>query len=380
MAAYTPPACRQRGGTIAQSSWTYERSQGAGVRPTSFLRDDMEQDPSRKEQIITDQAAGLITRVEELAYELRIKEVMVHEVKVVSSDTPIVEVLELFRQTHISGAPVISNDKLIGIISIEDLIRCLREGNLQATVADYMSSHVITVNSFDPVVEALKVFAHTRVGRLPVINEAGKLVGIITKGDITRGVLGALQQDYQAEEVKRYRASHLFEDIVSNRTSLILRYQIEPRDFTHGGTASSYIKRALLRLGANPQIARRSGIAIYEAEMNLIIHTTHGGAIRVEIEPNLILMEAVDDGPGIENIELAMKAGYSTASEEVRELGFGAGMGLKNIERCVDEMVLESTLGQGTKLTMKIRLQPEETFRETKHSNSFGDPVEEGMR
>jgi CBS domain-containing protein/anti-sigma regulatory factor (Ser/Thr protein kinase) len=340
----------------------------------------MEQDPSRKEQIITDQAAGLITRVEELAYELRIKEVMVHEVKVVSSDTPIVEVLELFRQTHISGAPVISSDKLIGIISIEDLIRCLREGNLQATVADYMSSQVITVNSFDPVVEALKVFAHTRVGRLPVVNEAGKLVGIITKGDITRGVLGALQQDYQAEEVKRYRASHLFEDIVSNRTSLILRYQIEPRDFTHGGTASSYIKRALLRLGANPQIARRCGIAIYEAEMNLIIHTTHGGAIRVEIEPSLILMEAVDDGPGIENIELAMKAGYSTASEEVRELGFGAGMGLKNIERCVDEMVLESTLGQGTKLTMKIRLQPEETFREIKHSNSFGDLAGEGIR
>jgi anti-sigma regulatory factor (Ser/Thr protein kinase) len=243
-----------------------------------------------------------------------------------------------------------------------------------------MSSQVITVNSFDPVVEALKIFAQTRVGRLPVVNEAGKLVGIITKGDITRGVLDALQQDYQAEEVKRYRASHLFEDIVSNRTSLILRYQIEPRDFTHGGTASSYIKRALLRLGANPQIARRCGIAIYEAEMNLIIHTTHGGVIRVEIEPNLILMETVDDGPGIENIELAMKVGYSTASEEIRELGFGAGMGLKNIERCVDEMVLESTLGQGTKLTMNIRLQPEETFRETKHSNSLGNPAGEEMR
>jgi CBS domain-containing protein/anti-sigma regulatory factor (Ser/Thr protein kinase) len=335
--------------------------------PSPFLRDDMEQDRSHQDQVITDQTAGFITRVEELAYELRIAEVMTREVKVVSPDTPIEEVLELFRQTRISGAPVISGDELVGIISIEDLIRCLRRGNLEATVIDYMSSQVITVASFDPVVEALKIFTQTQVGRLPVVNEAGQLVGIITKGNITRGLLGALQRDYQAEEVKRYRASHLFEDIVSDRTSLILRYRIEPRDFTHGGTASSYIKRALLRLGAHPQIARRCGIAIYEAEMNLIIHTSHGGIIRVEIEPALISMKTVDDGPGIENVELALKAGYSTASQEVRELGFGAGMGLKNIERCVDEMVLESTPGQGTKLAMKIRLQPQETFRETKH-------------
>ena len=97
----------------------------------------------------------------------------------------------------------------------------------------------------------------------------------------------------------RYRASHLFEDIISDRTSLILRYTIQKGDFTHGGTASSYIKRALLRLGANPQIARRCGIAAYEAEMNLIIHTTNGGMIRVEIEPHQITLEAYDDGPGI---------------------------------------------------------------------------------
>jgi anti-sigma regulatory factor (Ser/Thr protein kinase) len=199
---------------------------------------------------------------------------------------------------------------------------------------------------------------------LVVVNEAGQLVGIITKGDVTRGLLGALQYDYQAEEVRRYRASHLFEDIISDRTSLILRYQIRPRDFTHGGTASSHIKRALLRLGANPQIARRCGIAIYEAEMNLIIHTTNGGEVRIEIEPYQILMETVDTGPGIADTELAMKPGFSTAPPEIRELGFGAGMGLKNIQRCVNELVLESKLGQGTRLQMKIYLQPEETFSE----------------
>ncbi len=99
-------------------------------------------------------------------------------------------------------------------------------------------------------------------------------------------------------------------------------------DFVHGGNASSNIKRALLRLGASPQIARRCGIAVYEAEMNLIIHTSHGGSIRVEIEPHKIRMEAYDDGPGIEDIELAMKPGWSSATHETREMGFGAGMGL----------------------------------------------------
>ena len=317
---------------------------------------------------ITDGAAGLITRVEELAYELKIEEVMTRDVRTITPGMRVVEVLELFREKRISGAPVISRGKLVGIISIEDLIRSLRRGDVEAAVVDYLSSQVITVRSFDPVVEALKVFAQTRVGRLPVLDETDKLVGIITKGDITSGILRALESDYQAEEVRRYRASHLFEDIVSDRTGLILRYTIKPRDFIHGGAASSYIKRALARLGANPQIARRCAIAIYEAEMNLIIHATNGGAIRVEIEPHIISMRAVDDGPGIADVELAMQPGYSTAPEEIREMGFGAGMGLKNIERCVDEISLESTLGKGTRLEMKIHLQATEIFRETRPS------------
>ena len=120
---------------------------------------------------------------------------------------------------------------------------------------------------------------------LPVkfMDANGKMIGLLTKGDITRGLLKALQKDYQVEELRRYRASHLFDDIISDRTSLILRYNIQARDFTRGGAASSNIKRALLRLGASPQIARRVGIAVYEAEMNLIIHTTNGGTIRVDV-------------------------------------------------------------------------------------------------
>ena len=306
---------------------------------------------------ISDEYAESITKVEELAYELRINEVMTKDVVCFSQDMKMDAVLDTFQQKRISGAPVTQDKRVIGILSIEDLIHAFRDGMLDSEVRQYMSSKVVTVRATDPVVEALQTFAQTNFGRLPVLDLSGSLVGIITKGDISNGLLKALQKHYQAEEIIRYRASHLYEDIISDRTSLILRYDIRKGDFIHGGNASSNIKRALLRLGATPQIARRCGIAVYEAEMNLIIHTNNGGTLRVEIEPHKITMEAYDDGPGIENVELAMQAGYSTATNETREMGFGAGMGLSNIKRCVDEMKLVSTQERGTNLFMIIHLR-----------------------
>jgi len=169
--------------------------------------------------------------------------------------------------------------------------------------------------------------------------------------------LKALQTDYEAEELIRYRASHLFEDIVSDRSTLTLRYSVKKDDFSRGGAASNNIKKALLRLGATPQIARRCGIAVYEAEINLIIHTNHGGMLRVEIEKDRITVEAYDDGPGIPDITLAMQPGYSTASQAIREKGFGAGMGLVNIKSCVDEMNLTSSPERGTSLFMVMHLE-----------------------
>jgi Predicted transcriptional regulator, contains C-terminal CBS domains len=315
-------------------------------------------------RIITDQQADKITRVEELAYELKVNEVMTKDLITFSPDSIMEEALELFRKDRISGAPVLVDKKLVGIISIEDLIHCLQKNDLCSTVGVYMTTNPMTVRGSDPIIEALKLFVTYGFGRLPVVNTDQTLVGIITKGDITSGILQALQHDYQEEEVRRYRASHLFEDIESDRSSLILRYTIKQGDFVHGGAASSAIKRALLRLGATPQIARRTGIAVYEAEMNLIIHTTNGGVIRTEIEPHQISISVYDDGPGIADVDLAMKPGYSTANEAVRELGFGAGMGLVNIQRCVDSMRLESVVGKGTSLKLKILLPQKETVGE----------------
>ena len=317
----------------------------------------------RKGRNITDHDAQDITRVEELAYDLKISDVMTREIKCLSPADTMRAVVDLLRQNRISGAPVMDGDRLVGVISQEDLMRALADHDRDALISKYMSTNVITVKSYEPVVKALETFTRTQVGRLPVVDENGNLVGMITKGDITRGVLTAIQRDYKEEEIRRYRASHLFEDIVSDRTSLILRYKIKPGDFANGGQASSHIKRALLRLGAPPQLARQCGIAVYEAEMNLIIHSTNGGVLRVQVEPHRILMQTSDDGPGIPDVKQALTPGWSTASSLARSMGFGAGMGLVNIQRCVDKMDLDSTVGRGTKLLMEIHLRPDEKFK-----------------
>ncbi|MFN8434439.1 MAG: CBS domain-containing protein [Anaerolineales bacterium] len=322
-------------------------------------RQPTEQEKFGRHRPLTDRDAHEINRIEELSYDLKVREVMIKNVITTTSDVPLSSALELLRVNRISGLPVVSDGNLIGVISLEDIVRALQTNGLSLPVKAYMSTTLVTVKATDSVVEAIKTFSEKRLGRLPVVGEHQKLEGIITKGDITRGILLAVERDYKEEEVRRYRASHLFDDIVSDRTTLVLRYNIKVGDFMHGGNASSNIKRALLRLGADAQLARRCGIAAYEAEMNLIIHTTNGGVLKLEVEPHRISLITTDDGPGIPDVQKAQQAGYSTATDKVREMGFGAGMGLVNIKRCVDSMELESTAGKGTKLTMRINVPTE---------------------
>lgn len=133
-------------------------------------------------------------------------------------------------------------------------------------------------------------------------------------------------------------------------------FQIEKDDFERAGEASSNIKKILRQLGIDSGIIRRVAIAAYEVEINLVIHSL-GGTISISIDPKSIMIIAKDIGPGIENVELAMKEGYSTASDKIREMGFGAGMGLPNMKKCADSFYIESVIGKGTIITMKMMLK-----------------------
>ena len=137
--------------------------------------------------------------------------------------------------------------------------------------------------------------------------------------------------------------------------SIKLHYVIPGDDFTIAGEASSNVKKMLNQLGIAPDIVKRTSIAMYEAEINAVIHAG-GGEADIEITSDKITISIKDNGPGIPDIELAMQEGYSTASDYVRELGFGAGMGLPNIKRYSDKLDIQTEVGKGTVVTIVVNI------------------------
>ncbi len=134
-----------------------------------------------------------------------------------------------------------------------------------------------------------------------------------------------------------------------------LTYKVDGEDFTRAGEASSDLKGKLKKMNVPPDAIRKVAIAMYEGEINMVIHA-HGGEITVEISKDCITMVLADRGPGIKNVELAMQAGYSTAPDNIRTLGFGAGMGLPNMKKYTDEMKIDTELGVGTTVTMRVNI------------------------
>jgi serine/threonine-protein kinase RsbT len=140
---------------------------------------------------------------------------------------------------------------------------------------------------------------------------------------------------------------------------ILLEYELNNSDFNAAGEASSKIKRVLQQIGVRSDVIRRIAISSYEAEMNVIIHAQHG-SVKANVFPDRTELVVEDQGPGIADINLAMKEGYSTAPDYVRELGFGAGMGLPNMAKCSDSFNIESVVGVGTKIFLVIRHNPDE--------------------
>lgn len=135
---------------------------------------------------------------------------------------------------------------------------------------------------------------------------------------------------------------------------VVFHFDIDGDNFTSAGEASVKIKKLLREMGFSPDVIRRVSVAMYEGEINMVIHA-NGGSADVEVYGDRIEIILADRGPGIPNIELAMQEGYSTAPDNIRSLGFGAGMGLPNMKRYTDDMRIESVQGEGTTIYMTVR-------------------------
>jgi anti-sigma regulatory factor (Ser/Thr protein kinase) len=135
-------------------------------------------------------------------------------------------------------------------------------------------------------------------------------------------------------------------------------FNVEGGNFSKAGTASSQLKKILKQLNVDPKVIKRVVVALYEAEVNVVAHA-YNGMIYIDIDTHKITIQLIDEGPGIQDIELAMQKGYSTASPAVREMGFGAGMGLPNIKNNTDELKVSSEVGKGTTVEMTTYLSGE---------------------
>jgi len=310
-----------------------------------------------------------IRLVHELMYQIKVQEVMTRNVVCFSSATTFREIQLCMKEKRFSGTPIVDNGELLGIVSIHDILTAFDKGHIDAPVGAYMTRDVVTVPQSYSVIAASNIFSKHRFGRLPVVSAPGsrKVVGIVTFSDILSHLLLAVNSI--AERVEALE--HTFDKVIRNAKDK-LRFELAPDNFDLAGIAATTIKKHLKVCGVPPAALRRIAVICYEAEMNVIIHSL-GGFIEVEILDDQVRILVVDEGPGIPDLEKAMQPGFTTASEKIRALGFGAGMGLFNMKKCADRFMIRSSMESGTEVEAMVFYQPEEEEAGSATRNGNGD-------
>ena len=293
-----------------------------------------------------------------LVYELRVRDAMSKPPITATPTDTLRAVQHLMKARRISGVPISDGNHLLGLISIEDIIRALDKGYIDEQVQKHMSRSVITLRGHFSLVRAVAEFDRHEFGRFPVLDGNDRLVGVLTRGDITDCLMQHLE--HRAEEALAQEETLRAELVANNAADrVVVRARVRTGDYDSAGKLSQRMRQVLRERGIPPEIRRRAAVVAYEAETNIIIHSL-GGEITATIDPDNVCIEAVDIGPGIENVEQAMQEGWSTAGRLPRQLGFGAGMGLPNIKRCSDNLEITSDDKLGTRLRSEIHLRKKE--------------------
>ena len=290
-----------------------------------------------------------------LVYELRVRDAMTQPPVTGAPGDSLRTIQNLMKTHRISGVPILQNGAPVGLVSIEDIINALDQGHVNDPAERWMTRNIVTLRDHFSLVRAVAEFDRHGFGRFPVVNSSGALVGVLTRGDITACLMQKLEK--RAEEAAAREAA-LFSaqtgDLERDKP-MVLQTEVKSGDYESAGKISQHMRQILRARGVDPVIRRRAAIIAYEAEMNMIIHSI-GGDLSVAISPGKVIIEAVDRGPGIENVDLAMQEGWSTAGPLARELGFGAGMGLPNVKKCSDKFEIHSKMSAGTHLHSEVLL------------------------
>ena len=278
----------------------------------------------------------------ELIYQLKVKDVMVTAVITGHKEQPMRHIQAMMRENRITGIPIVEGRKLVGLVSINDIVTALDEGCIDSLTEERMSKDVIVLQDDMPLSFAISYLNKYQFGRFPVLNKNQELVGILSSTDVIRTLLVEMNREVLRLEKLQKSSGSSASSVLSEMEFNIPRY-----NFEIAGRASTDIKKVLKQRNLNPKFIRRVAVASYELEINLVVHS-NGGALHYSVLPDKVVITASDTGPGIADVNQALQEGWSTANEYIRSLGFGAGMGLANTKRVSDEFSINSALGSGT--------------------------------
>jgi CBS domain-containing protein/anti-sigma regulatory factor (Ser/Thr protein kinase) len=320
----------------------------------------------------------------ELIYRLKVRDVMTTDVVSLPPTATLREAQIIMRDRGITGVPIVENERLVGIVSIGDIIEALDGGWIEDAAARRMTEAVIVLEADMPINFAITYLNRYGYRRFPALDKNGQLVGIVTATDIIRALLVEMNREVERleEGLARRRKPMVPDTGVTGATAsgdttgivgaaladtadgsqeavaanppADLVFQSRKFDFETAGKASGELKKALKALGVEPATIRRAAVASYELEMNQVIHSD-GGTMSFHLGDGCMEIVAADQGPGIPDLDAALTEGFSTANEWIRSLGFGAGLGLPNARRSSDEFSLDSALGRGTTVRALIR-------------------------
>ena len=284
---------------------------------------------------------------------IKIKDVMTDNPFTISPEATMDEAKRVMKENGITGLPVVREKRIMGIISINDIFNCLDDGKMSSSVKDYMSKKLIVLEEGMPVSFVLSYFEKYKFRRFPVLNKKKELAGMVTSRDINVTLLNEINKELK--EIDRKKADENNND--NNVDGKYFKeFLIRKFDFENAGKTSIAIKKFLKEMGVPQNITRRASIAVYELEINQVIHS-NGGTIQLSMDDNTITIKSTDVGPGIKEIDKVLTEGYSTASEWIRGQGFGAGMGLPNVKKVSDDFQITSSLEKGTEVIIKIDMR-----------------------
>ncbi|AKJ63665.1 CBS domain-containing protein [Kiritimatiella glycovorans] len=289
----------------------------------------------------------------DLLVRLKVRDVMSSRLITARRGDRLSRVRALMREHGITGVPIVEARRLCGLVTLETMIRALEQGFMEEPAGAHMAAGLVCLEEQMPLSFAISYFDKYSYRHFPVLNEHRELAGIVTAKDINTALLGELLKTLRSREAEEPEAAAGVEPGRWAKT-----YRLERYDFENAGRASTEIKSRLREAGLPGAWIRRVTIAVYEMEMNLVAHS-YGGTLSFQLDREGAEMRAEDTGPGIADTARALEEGYSTATEWIRSLGFGAGMGLPNIRRVADAFDIESGAGEGTRVHAAIRLKEE---------------------